>query len=105
VSNNLFYGKSAPLGLSGLNHDYNYFVSFTGDAVPSEVHGGSASGNPFNNYPALVFTLQSNTPAGASLGPRSMSTLLEALEAHGLVVRMSLAAVRRTPYLQFRLEV
>ena len=70
-SNNLFYGDCDVGSITGtypLAHDYNYYVAISGYSVPSEAHGTTGTGNPFNNYAILDFTLKANTPAGVNLG-------------------------------------
>jgi hypothetical protein len=64
AQNNLLYNQRADTG-PGVSRDYNVYYSCS--SVPSEAHGQTASGNPFNNAPAGDYTLRANTTAGATL--------------------------------------
>jgi hypothetical protein len=66
LTNNLFYHANAYLSAGPGSKDYNYYNACTN--APAETHGQVATGNPFNNYPALDFTLVSSTAAGFKAG-------------------------------------
>jgi hypothetical protein len=66
AENNLWYTCNAPIFTDFPTHDYNCFIS--SGTTQSEVHGTTQTGNPFNNYTGLDFTLVSNTAAGVNLG-------------------------------------
>ena len=66
LTNNIFYHANAYLGAGSWSQDYDYYNACTN--APTETHGQVATGNPFNNYSALNFTLVGNTAAGFKAG-------------------------------------
>jgi hypothetical protein len=67
VMNNIFYNCRVDFGGVAL-HDYNLFITTTGNGATSEAHGASATSAIFNDYTGLNFTLKNNTAAGTNVG-------------------------------------
>ena len=62
--NNIVYNMSAGM-TSGYTGDYNAYFSCS--STPSEAHGQTGTGNPFNNSAGSDYTLKANTTSGTVL--------------------------------------